>query len=272
MMLFTSQNHPRRQPTTPEVLQKVDLGKALAFYKDRYADAGDFVFVFVGNVDADKLKGMVATYLGSLPTKKRKETWRDVKISLPTGVKTKVVEKGTEPKSSVTMTFHGTETWSRDAENDMRMLVEVMRHRLRQTLREDLGGVYGVQVSGSLVRRPKQEYRLNVSFGCSPENVDKLKQAVLDELAAIQQKGAEEDLLVKIKETRRRSHEIELKDNGFWARELERAYTYADDPKLILDAATMTEKITSDRVRAAANRYAKPSQYVFGVLKPEATP
>ena len=95
--------------------------------------------------------------------------------------------------------------------------------RLRQTLREDLGGVYGVSVGGGITRRPRQEYKLTVSFGCAPENVEKLKKAVFDEIKAVQEKGTDAEMLAKIKETRRRSHETELKDNGFWLRELERA-------------------------------------------------
>lgn len=271
LQIFQTQNHPRLRPPTPETFQKVDLDKAMAVYKDRFSDAGDFTFVFVGNIDLERLKPIVETYLGSLPTKGRKESWRDIKVSWPDGVATKIVTKGTEPKSSVVLTFHGPEKWSRDAENDVRMLSEVLGMRLREILREDMGGVYGVSVAGNLRRRPKQEYTFTVRFGCAPENVDKLEKAVFDEVKAIQEKGIGEDYILKVKELRRRAHETNLKENAFWMRELERAYTYGDDPKLIPDITAMTEKVTSDRVRAAAKKYISPKQYVLGVLKPEGT-
>jgi zinc protease len=270
LLVFSTQNHPRRRPTTPEIVEKIDLEKALGIYKDRFLDAGDFTFLFVGNIDVEKLKPLVEAYLATLPTKKRKETWRDVKVFPPGGVKTKTIEKGSEPKSLVTMTFHGTEKWTRETENDMRMLSEGLRFRLRQVLREDMGGVYGVQVSGSISRRPRQEYRFNVSFGCSPDNVDKLKQAVFDEIKAMQQSGITDDYIGKIKEARRRAHETSLKENGFWLRELERYYTYGDDPRLIPDITAMTEKVSSDKIKAAAKKYLSMKQYMLGVLKPEA--
>jgi zinc protease len=269
LLAFQTSNHPRLRPPTAESVQKIDLDKALTVYKDRFADAGDFTFVFVGNIDPDRLKPLVETYLGSLPTKGRKETWRDVNVSWPNGVATKTITKGSEPKASVMLTFHGAEKWSRDAENDMRMLTEVLGMRLREILREDMGGVYGVGVSGNLRRRPKQEFTLNVRFGCAPENVDKLQKAVFDEVKAIQEKGIGEDYIAKVKELRRRSHETNLKDNAFWLRELERAYTYGDDPKQIPDITAMTDKVTSDHVRAAAKKYVTTKQYVVGVLKPE---
>ncbi len=269
LSVFSSQGHLRRQPTTPEILGKVDLDRSVAFYRDRFADAGDFTFVFVGNFELGAMKKLAETYLGSLPTKKRKETWRDVKASFPSGQKTLTVKKGAEPKSTVNLTLHGKETWSRDTDNDMKMLVEVLRYKLRQTLREDMGGVYGVQVAGNIVRRPRPEYRLTINFGCDPANVEKLEQAVFAEIKAIEEKGVDTETLDKIKETRRRSHEIDLKSNAFWGRELERAYTFGDDPKLILDVGSMIEKVTSARVQAAAKKYGKPTDYVLGVLEPE---
>lgn len=266
--VFENQNHPRFRPLTPETYQKVSLDKAFAFYQDRFADAGDFTFVLVGNIDLEKTKALVETYLGSLPTKKRKETWRDVNVGFPPGVATKTVVKGTEPKSSVVITFHGAEKWSRDSENDMRMLSEVYAMRLREVLREDMGGVYGVSANGSLRRLPKQEFVFTVRFGCAPENVDKLVKAVFDEAKAIQTTPVGEDYIAKAKEIRKRSHETNLKDNAFWGRSLERAYFYGDDPKNILDS--MADRISADRVQAAAKRYITPKSYVEGVLKPEA--
>ena len=55
--LFFSQNHKRRRPVTPEVVSKVDLDKALDFYKRRFADASAFTFVLVGNLDLDNTRG-----------------------------------------------------------------------------------------------------------------------------------------------------------------------------------------------------------------------
>jgi zinc protease len=270
LLSFSTQDHPRRRPTTPETIEKVDLGRAFDFYNDRFSDASDFTFLFVGNVDLDKLKSLSERYLGSLKTRARKESWRDIKVSLLKGGKTKVIEKGTEPKSMVSLTFHGAESWSADSENDVRMLTEVLRHRLRQTLREDLGGVYGVQVGGQLRRRPRAEYQFSVSFGCSPENVDKLKQAVFDEIKAIQESGVSAEMIAKIKETRRRAQETDLKDNGFWLRELERAYTFGDDPREIPNAQPMIDKISSERTQRAAKKYLRAGEFILAVLKPEA--
>jgi len=271
MAAFSSQDHLRRRPTTPEQLASIDLDTAMATYRDRFADAGDFTFVVVGNVELPRLQPLVETFLGSLPSKRRKETWRDVGVSWPPGVKTKNVVQGSEPKSLVSLHFHGAERWSLEAEGDLRALVDVLRIRLREVLRDDLGSVYRVQVGGGISRRPRQEYGVNVSFGCSPENVDKLEQAVFDVIKSLQANGIGDDYIGKVKEGRRRTHEVELKDNGYWQRELVRAYDLGDDPRLIPDITPTLSRLTAGRVRAAANRYLSSKQYVLGVLKPETT-
>jgi zinc protease len=271
LMVFSTMNHRRRQPTTPEVIEKVDLDKAFAFYKNRFADASGFTFVFVGNLDLDRTKSLVETYLGSLPAANRSnhgQMWKDINVQRPHGIAKKTVEKGSEPKSYVTLTFHGKEKWSPDTDNDMRMLSEVLRIRLREILREDMGGVYGVNASGGIARRPKPEYTFNVSFGCAPDNIDKLEKAVWDEVKAIQANGIGPDYVAKVKELRRRAHETNVRENGYWIRELERSYRYGDDPKKILDFDAMLDKVTSDRVRAAAKKYLTSGQYILGELRP----
>src|SRR6202171_3603481 len=81
-----SQNHLRAQPMTVARVDQMNLDKSLAFYKDRFADASDFTFVFVGSLDLATMKPLVERYLGSLPSIRRKETWKDVGVRTPEGI------------------------------------------------------------------------------------------------------------------------------------------------------------------------------------------
>jgi zinc protease len=264
-----SSRHPRRLPPTPEAIAAVDLDKALAFYKERFADASDFRFVIVGNVDLATLKPLVETYLGSLPALKRNDKWRDVGVKPPRGVKKFSLDRGVEQKSFVYLAFHGPQRWSKQADNDLTMLVETLQIRLREVMREDMGGVYGVSPFGSISRRPKQERNLSVFFGCDPANVDKLVAAVFDELHAIGKKGIDESYVEKIKTMRLRQREVDLETNRFWSRALGEAFTYGEDPKEILDHKKWVAQVSSKRIKAAARKYGSKKQYFLGVLYPE---
>ena len=269
--VFFNSDHPRRQPMTVELLEEVKLDAAFDFYKDRFADAGDFTFVFVGNVDLAKLKELSATYLASLPTTGRKEKWKDVGVKHPRGVKKLDVTKGQDPKSFVMIRYHGPAKWSAEAEDDLEMLSEVLDIRLREVLREEMGGVYGAFSFGDLARRPKQEYEYTIGFGCAPENVDKLKQAVFDIIATVKKEGVGDVYLEKVRQQRKRSLETDLKENSFWAGQLAKHYRYGTDPsKIVEDANKNVARVSSETVQKAAKKYLGKS-YVEAVLMPDAS-
>jgi len=268
-----SGNHRRRQPLTGKQLDEVSLDRAFDFYSDRFADAGDFTFVFVGNIDKPSLKPLVETYLASLPAAGRRETYRDIRVRQPRGTKKVVTRRGTEPKSFVYLVMQGQQKWSWEAEDDLDMLTEVLRIRLREVLREDMSGVYGVFSGGRLTRRPRPRFGYRIGFGCAPANVKSLKKAVFDVIAEVQRSGASDEVLGKIKEARRRSYETDAKENDWWLAGLARHYRYGTDPGRLLDNAARVDRVTSARVKAAARRYLKARSLVDAVLLPvEGTP
>jgi len=190
-------------------------------------------------------------------------------VNWPKGELTKVVERGSEPKSQVSLTFHGKAKWDRANRDDLQILGNVLQIRLREVLREDLGGVYGVGAGGGISHWPRTEYVFSVRFGCSPDNVEVLRKKVLEEIAKLQKAGIGADYLDKVRQTYVRGHETDLKDNGFWEDQLEDAYRHGEDPALIVDQAPLLGRISSDNVRAAAQRFLKNDSSVLGVLKPE---
>lgn len=263
-------NHPRRRAPAPADVAKVDLDKALAFYESRFDDAGDFTFVIVGDFEPAKLRQLVETYLASLPASGRKEKERDPGVRRAGGVVKKSWKLGSEPKAQVTMAFHGDEPWSRDKERDMYVLAQVVGMRLHEVLREDLGGVYGVNADGFLARRPRQERAFVIQFGCAPEAVDKLVDATFDEVAAVAREGADPEDLEKIKQQWLRERETQLATNEFWVQWLTSAARYGDDPTLVLDPAPMVARMTSANVKAAAKRFLRRKPYFQAVLLPTA--
>ena len=94
-----SQNHLRARPLTAESVPQMNLEKSMALYRDRFADASDFTFVFVWSFDLVSMRPLVERYIGSLPGTGRRETWKDVGVHPPTGIVEKRVLKGIEPKS-----------------------------------------------------------------------------------------------------------------------------------------------------------------------------
>ncbi len=262
-------DHPRRQPGTVEQLDEVDLDAALAFYRERFASVRDYTFVIVGNFDEASLEPLVTTWIGGLPAASPSAGWRDVGAERAPGIVEVTVRKGLEPKSQVRLWFHGGAAWTRQADHDLDSLAAALRIRLRELLREDMGGTYGVGVGGSIARRPREEYSLSVSFGCAPENVESLIAAVWEEVGRAKREGFDQEVLDKVKQAQRRSRETNLERNGFWRGMLAQHYRYGTDPRLILAHDELVESVTAERLRKAARRYLDDRRHVLGVLLPE---
>ena len=267
-------NNVRKSFPKPEDFRNVDLDKALAFYKDRFGDASDFTFVIVGDFDLAKLRPLVETYLASLPGKGRKEKEKDLGIRPVKGIVKKEWKLGVEPKASdaLRIEMHGDDTWSQDKERDVFVLGQVLSIRLREEIREEKSGVYGIGARGSIERSPHQERSFTISFGCDPTRVDELVKAVNDEMDKIVKGGIGADYLDKVKQTYTRTRETDLRTNRFWLGRLERAYQYGDDPVEILDTAKTIGRMTSDYVKAAAKHFLDRKQVYTAVRVPVAAP
>lgn len=266
---FSDNYHMRSMPLTTERLNDVNLQTAYKFVRDRFADAGDFTFVFVGNVNPEQLRRLSETYLASLPVLNRNETWHDVGRHKPEGTVEFKLEKGMDPKSEVRLTWHGEANWSLEAEDDLEALSEVIDMRLREVLREEMGGVYSAFSQGAFYRLPRERYTFSIGFNCAPENVDKLKRAVFDIVNSIKETGIEEDYIVKLRELRQRKLEINLKQNRYWSGQLVRHFRHGTDPDLIVDQENQAiNRINSENVRNAAILYLGENR-IDGLLMPE---
>ncbi|HEY4057882.1 MAG TPA: insulinase family protein [Kofleriaceae bacterium] len=261
--------NPRRGTPTADDIKKVDIDKAVDFYKSRFGDATDFTFVIVGQFDVEKLKPLVETYLASLPAKGRKEKEKDINIRRITGSLVKTWNLGHEPKAAVRAMYYGDDKWSRDKERDLFILSQVLDIRLREILREDMSGTYGVGVGGFFTRSPNQTRTFQIQFGCAPDAADKLLKAAQDDIVKLGKEGPTSEQLEKVKETWLREREVGLKTNGFWANWLATSYRYNDDPTLVNDPSKMLARFTPENVKAAVKEFLPAKSYYQSVMMPE---
>lgn len=268
-----SQDHPRRRPLNVELLDEMDLETSYLFYLDRFGDVSDFTFVLVGNVQPEELRPLVETYLASMPGFGREETWQDEGVRPPRGVITKTVNRGLEPKSLTTIVFTG-EGPAEDADTENESLAamsEVLQTRLREVLREDLGGTYGVNVSASLDRRPVSQYQVSITFGSDPDRVDELTAEVFTEIERLRAEAPAQSEVDAVIESFRRDYELAFTENGFWLGQLVDAYSRGKDPVEVLEYEDDLASITAAGVQQTAVRYFDLDNYVQVSLMPEET-
>ena len=266
-----SKSHYRQRPWKPEMLNELDMMKSFEIYRDRFADAGDFTFIFVGNFSPDTLRPFVETYLASLTDLEGNESWKDNGIRTPSGVISKTVHRGIEPKASVQIHFSGDFEWSAMNDYQFRSMVSVLNLKLRESLREDLGGTYGVSVSSHTARYPDPTWRIIVSFGCDPARVEELKNVVLAQIDSLKNHNVADLYITKVKEIQNRNREKSERENNFWVSKLETYYYYGWDPREIINYDRYINSFNADMVRINAALYFDLKNYASFVLYPEST-
>jgi zinc protease len=268
LLVTMSQGHPRARPFTLETFQEIDLDEAFDFYRDRFADASDFTFVFVGALDTEAMRPLVERYLGGLPSSGREETWIDLDVDPPFGVIKKEVRKGVEPQSQTQIRFTGPFEWTPDKRVGIRVLASVLQSRLGRLIREDMSGTYGVQVSRSYGPFPDPTYELGISFGSDPGRVQELVDAIFAELTEFRDQGPTPEEVEAAIEQERRAKETNVQENAWWASQLRFSFEYGTDPGQLLDSGPL-DRVTAETIQADARILLRLDNYVQVTLVPE---
>ena len=270
-------DHPRQQPPTLEMLDNMDLDKSFAFYKDRFSDAGDFTFIFVGSMDLEKMKPLVETYLGALPNTGREEKWKDLGIRTnPGGIIKETVRAGKEPKSSTRIAFTGDFNGIYDIEKreHLRVTAPLLQNRLHDVIRESMGGTYNISVNCNLIWLPVGCYIITIDFSSDPERVDELTDAIFSEIRSFKESGPAESELADVKEAFLRTNETNLTQNAYWLTRLNSCYFAGvhPDASQILLYADAVKTIDADKTRDNFQRYYDFENYIQVTLMPEESP
>jgi zinc protease len=262
-------DQPRFRPMTVDEIPKMDLEKSLAFYKSRFADASDFTFIFVGNIDPEKIKPLVCRYLASLPALDRRETWKDWRIAPPPGIVKRKVVKGVEPKSLEAIVFSGPFHSNMENRLALRATAQVLETRLRKVLREKLGETYDVSVQPYANKVPSEEYRLMIDLGADPKRIDSLTKVIFKEIDKLKDKGPSENEVADVRTAESRDFETNIRENGWWLDEISERYWLGEDPAEALRFPKVLSFLSKETVRDAARAYFNTKRYVQVTLYPE---
>ena len=223
-------NHPMAKRFKAEMVDQIDYNRIMEMYKDRFKEAGDFTFLFVGNINLEEAKPLIETYLGGLPTINRKENYKDIQLDIQKGAHKNVFEKQMEtPKATVISVISGNCEYNLKNDLLMTLLKQTMDLVYTETIREKEGATYGVSTTGMVSRYPKDEALFQIYFDTDPAKREKMEQLVMAELQKVAQEGPRPEHLAKVKEFLLKKHLENVKENGYWLNKLNEYYWYNTD-------------------------------------------
>jgi zinc protease len=232
--LIMTDHHSRTRILDQEFLQDVDFGLIQEVYLDRYADAGDFLFFIVGNVDEEAVKPLVQKYIGAIPDLDRTETWMDREIYEPDGKVEKIIPVAMEtPKANVNIMVKKEMKYDPYHRAVMSVIEGILDLRYVETIREEEGGTYGVRVRTGMERWPLEKGTLQIRFDCDPERADDLKGIIYEELSKLAEKGPSQEDLSKTVENLLKVREQNKEHNSYVLGTLYNFYIHGinfDDP------------------------------------------
>lgn len=254
-----SSYNPRRMPMKPADVDKINVDKAFNIYKERFGNAADFTYFFVGNFKVEEMKPLLEKYLGGLPSTGKKEMYKDLNIHPLKGKVNKTVYRGIDDKSAARLVYSGDFVYTPENVTNLSAIEEILNIKLIEEIREKESGVYYIGAQASAEKLPKPRYTLLVAYGTNPGRVDELGAKTIALLEELKKNGPSQTDVDKFKIETKRQLEVQQKENRYWLGELLSSYENGEDPKDILKEMSLVDKVTVASVKALAAKVFGPN-------------
>lgn len=212
----TLYNHnPNFTSVTLDDIDNIDYENILHLKDERFSNAGDFGFIFIGNFDIDSIKPLIEKYIASLPDNGIRE-----EIDYKTYIEVGKIENHFEqpmqtPKTSIYSIISGDGEYTLKNNLMINILSNIMRIVYTNTIREEEGGTYGVSVSSSLSKY-NNKWNFKYSFDTNQEQQAKLSERTFAEFKTVIENGANEIEFNKVKESLINNYENSIRENNYW--------------------------------------------------------
>jgi zinc protease len=269
---INTMNHYTSRPLSLDEVKKLNPDRMMDFYRQRFANAADFTYFFVGAFKVDEIAPLLAAYIGALPSTGTATSKRGtLGLKFPASVVTETIKRGQEPKSQTVLTYFADTGIDEMEDHRLNAAMRVLQGRLRDILREQLGGTYSVS-AGYNSTSPEPGYGVvSVEFGSSPENVEKLTKAVFDEVARLRRDGPTAADVNAVKEAEKNDIQTSLRQNSYWLGSLQAMHQLGRDPRRILQRMQRADSLTVDNIHAAFMKYFPDARHTLVTLMPATT-
>lgn len=254
---------------TEAQLKQLNIDKMYKIFRERFDDASDFTFTFVGNLDEAKVLPLIEKYIGGMPAKGKTEKWIDRKDEFAKGIVDEVIYAGEANKGLMAIVSKKPFDWNDKDRVAMRMLNNVCSIKLTETIREEMGGTYSPSFQLDYDKYPQPEASWLCYYTCDPTTVDKLTKATFEVFDDIIAEGPTDEDLAKVKEQLIKGRQTQMEKNGFWSSTINGSRWYGYEIQTLEEYSQSVNAITKADLQEIAKKYLGHQEYVRASLKPE---
>lgn len=260
-------HNPKAQMLNKDMVERMDYDRMYQIYKERFANAADFVFVFCGNIDMDKMRPLAEQYIASLPANSSREKEVNDGKTYAKGIVTNSFQRKTENDQAMLAMV-----WTGDIKNTLENRAKIsitgqlMSNELLNRVRENEGAAYSPYAGGRVVSTYEDKFVIQSMFGLNPDKreiSEKLTIACLEDLA----ENIPEAELNKMKEFMVKQYAQSTQENDFW---IDVMISWAMDGLDKTDHyQEMIEKLTTKEMQEFIGDLVKQGNRIEVIMMPE---
>ena len=263
--ITNTQNYPYLRPLTPELLDKADFSTAKEFFEYSFSDPAKYIAIVVGDFKIEENLNVIAQTLGAI--REKQVNFDPPSLSypkFPRGISNKCIKINSRSDSLVRMTFPLASPLDQMQLQPFEVATEVLESRLREIFRDSFKSSLGISVAYEFPLYPLL-YRpwLVIQYRCSPRQVDKVKEIILDEIKKLKQVGPTKTELEKVLSNIKRTDEFWLRENSYWSVTLSNYYIWGWNPVYAVKSFEYIEKLTPQEIKKIITEYIPLDNYTI---------
>lgn len=243
-----------------KVFENTSYDAAYTYYKERFANTADFKFFFVGDFDEDKLKEYAEKYIGSLPSEKDREAYKLHPFSRNLKGEEVIVYKGLDEKAKLVVNYSHEAKYDAKESKALVIFGTILKRKLRNRIREEEGGTYGVSTNMGHSARAIPRYWGTISFECDPKKLDALEKDVLEVVEGFLADGPTKEEVESVIKQWDLSRKKNLQKNSFWLNKMKNTIYWKKEINKMFEKDELNKTISHKYVIKTARKYiGKPS-------------
>ena len=268
--MTTTGHNPRTIITNMAMLEQVNQDRAIAIFRERFANPADFTFVFTGNIDPNnpEVQRIIRTYLGGLRTTRARESFTDNGVRTPQGRIYNYFTREMEVnRASNRIHYTANIPFSLQNRVAMEAIGNILFTRYFESIRAEEGGTYGVGVQGSLSKRPVNQATLIMQFDTNTEVQEHLMSIIHAEVQQIANYGPRAEDLQSVRLNMLNRLEQNLEENAWWRNAIIQHLRFGIN--LVEDYRNAIEALTHESIQALVQEIVRQGNVIEVVMLPE---
>ncbi len=253
MNKFYYRDNPRILFDTNESIAALNSQKMLSIFKQKFADMNHFHFVIVGDTTTKQIEPLIATYLGNLPTSEKEEHFDSRPYPYRAGKEQFTAHFNTTNIANIGMKYRSHLHYSIAVMSVMDVMNEILSVRLRNLVREEKSGTYGVGVNCKIIRELNATSSCNIRFASDPQRKDELIKSIQESIETFKKEGPTAQELKNVKTEFAVQYKRALKNNAFWQSIMLKSAEFGTSVEAYLKYNEQIQKVTAEEVQEMAN-------------------